>query len=84
MSFSKKIKTLRSNNGYTQKELSKLLGIRQRSYQRLEYGDTSPSGLTLKKLCQQFPQYTLWLMTDSVDINSIKNQSIEINGRTIL
>lgn len=84
MKINEKLKLLRKAEGYTQVALSKVLRVGYSSIQNYECGYRKPNHRFMQKLCHQFPEYTLWLMTDGVDINSIKNQSIEIDGRGIL
>jgi transcriptional regulator with XRE-family HTH domain len=76
MKLSKKLKALRLLNNDTQKEFAIMVNITGRSYQGLEYGKHIPGGKVLQKLCNKFPQYALWLMTDIDDVASIKNQAI--------
>ena len=77
MRLSEKLKLLRKAEGYTQKQVSELLKCGYSTYQQHEIGLHEPSSKFMKKLCQLHPEYTLWLMTDSVDINSIKNQALK-------
>jgi len=62
--FNEKLKLLRKTEGYTQKEMAKLLEIDPTNYQRYEYGKVSPNYKIVKKLCSAFPEYSQWLMTD--------------------
>ena len=62
--FNEKLKLLRKTEGYTQKEMAKLLEIDPINYQRYEYGKVSPNYKIVKKLCSAFPEYSQWLMTD--------------------
>lgn len=78
MKLSKKIYFLRKAKSYTQKELAETLGCSTISIQNYESERKNPSGLLIQKLCKQFPQYALWLVTDIEDIGSIKN--IKPNG----
>lgn len=47
-----RLRELRVQNGYTQRQLAETLGIRQQSYVRYEYGTSEPSLENLKKLCE--------------------------------
>ncbi|HRX13974.1 MAG TPA: helix-turn-helix transcriptional regulator [Eubacteriales bacterium] len=47
-----RLRELRVQNGYTQRQLAEALGIRQQSYVRYEYGTSEPSFENLKKLCE--------------------------------
>lgn len=84
MNLSEKLKALRKAEGLTQKKLSELIECSYSAYQKYELGIIEPTHGSMVKICQQFPQYTLWLMTHSVDIDSIKNQVIEVDDRTVL
>ena len=47
-----KLKEIRKNRGYTQKEVASFLGISQQAYQKLEAGRTEDMRIsTLRKLC---------------------------------
>ena len=84
MKLSEKLRLLRISKDYTQKEFSKLTKCSYSAYQKYELEIIKPTHSSMVKICQQFPEYTLWLMTDIDDVENIKNQAIEINGRTIL
>jgi len=75
MNFAKKIKILRTSCGYTQRELADILDCSTLSVQNYEANRKNPNGLLMQKLCNKFPQYTLWLMTDIDNISEISNQS---------
>lgn len=66
MKLFEKLKILRKSIKYTQKELSVLLEVGEVTYQKYEYGTMLPNYKIIQKLCNQFPQYTLWLMTDDI------------------
>ena len=80
MEISKKLKALRTLNNCTQKEFATIANIAWQSYQRLEYGKSTPAGRVLLKLCNQFPQYALWLMTDGIDVKKTKNKTLKENS----
>jgi transcriptional regulator with XRE-family HTH domain len=67
MEFSEKIKLIRKTKRYTQKNFAKLLGIGYSSLKNYEQG-LRESHQILPKLCQEFPQYTLWIMTGKIDL----------------
>ena len=83
--FNEKLKLLRKTEGYTQKEMAKLLEIDPTNYQRYEYGKVSPNYKIVKKLCSAFPEYSQWLMTDNdeympqVDPHIKKEAMVEID-----
>lgn len=72
MNFNKKLKIIRSLKGYTQSYMSEILDINIRSLQRFEIGEQEPRYKVIGKLCKEFPQYTLWLMTDDITTKQIK------------
>ena len=51
MEFHEKIIKIRKELKLTQKQVAALAEMRERSYQRLEYGEFKPSFDTLVKLC---------------------------------
>lgn len=58
-----RIKMLRKNKGYTQKDMANLLCISQQAYQQLETGRTEDMRIsTLKKLCALFEVSADWLL----------------------
>ncbi len=71
MEVAEKIKLLRSAKGYTQKEFSELLKIGYSSMQNYEQSSRG-SYRILPKLCNKFPEYTLWLMINNTNIEQIK------------
>ena len=77
METSKKLKALRILNHCTQKEFAVIVNIAWQSYQRLEYGKHIPGGRVLQKLCNKFPEYALWLMSNGKDVENIKNQVLK-------
>lgn len=72
MQLSKKLKQLRKQNNHTQKQFAQCLGIGHTTYQKYETGIVNPRFELLKKICQQFPEYTLWLMIDDTTIGQSK------------
>lgn len=74
MNFTQKIKILRAESGYTQKDFAVKLNCATISIQNYESNRKTPNGSLMQKLCNLFPQYALWLMTDIDDISSVKNQ----------
>jgi len=80
MKLSKKLKALRILNNCTQKEFAVIVNIAWQSYQGLEYGKHMPGGMVLLKLCNKFPEYALWLMTDDIDVKKTKNKTLKENS----
>ena len=77
MKLNEKLKLLRNTKGLTQKKISELIGITKNSYQNYELNKQKPKYDIIQKICHQFPEYTLWLMTDIDDIENIKNQALK-------
>lgn len=48
------IKKVRTEKGFTQKQVAQTLGIVEQAYQRYEYGKTVPSALVLIALADAF------------------------------
>ena len=48
------IKKVRTEKGFTQKQVAQILGIAEQAYQRYEYGKTVPSALMLVALADAF------------------------------
>ena len=80
MKLSKKLKLLRKTQGYTQIELAKTLNVGYSSIQNYECGYRKPNHRFMQKLCQQFPQYALWFMTDDIDVKKTENKALKENG----
>ncbi|MCI9393320.1 MAG: helix-turn-helix transcriptional regulator [Oscillospiraceae bacterium] len=69
--FGNRLKMLRKENKQKQKEMAELLGIAERNYQRLEYGETNVPATTLIFLCNHFHVSADFLLgrTDNRDVN---------------
>lgn len=79
MNINEKLKLLRCTKGLTQKQLSGLLEVSVMTYQRYEYHASIPEGRVMQKLCQQFPEYALWLMSDDIDVGTVENKTLKNN-----
>ena len=77
MNLSKKLKLLRKTEGYTQVALSKVLRVGCPSIQNYECGYRKPNHRFMQKLCHKFPEYTLWLMTDDIDVKAVENKTLQ-------
>ncbi len=75
--ISEKLKILRKAIGYTQKEMSVAMSCGYSTVGHYESGRIIPTITTIENLCNKFPQYTLWLMTDIANVKGVINQSIE-------
>ncbi len=71
MKFNERLKSLRIAEGYTQKQISIMVEIDPANYQRYEYGKVEPNYKILNRICNLFPEYTLWLMTGKTKIHQI-------------
>ncbi len=60
--FSKRLKEIRIENGFTQQKIAEELGIKQQSYARYELGRGEPSLLTLVKIAKIFGVTTDYLL----------------------
>ena len=60
--FSERLKALRKEKRYKQKEMGDILGCTERNYQKLEYGQTNVPSLTLIKLADFFEVSTDYLL----------------------
>lgn len=63
MEFKEKLKLIRKTEHIKQTEMAKLMECGYSTYQKYEMGLYEPVQTKIQKLCQQFPEYTLWLMT---------------------
>ena len=77
MELSKKLKLLRKAEGYTQVALSKVLKVGYSSIQNYECGYRKPNHRFMQKICNQFPEYALWLMTDDIDVRAVENKTLQ-------
>jgi len=66
MDLSEKIKLIRLSSGLSQSKLSKEVGIPLNTIGNYENGLRKVSAEYLLKLCDSFPQYALWLTTNTV------------------
>ena len=65
MELSEKIKLIRVSEGFSQPKLSKKLGIPLNTIGNYELEKRKVSAEFLLKISEHFPQYALWLMTDT-------------------
>lgn len=87
MEFSDKIKAIRKSQKAVRKVRSPTLTQRQFgekfnssvvTIQLYESGKILPSAKFIKKLCNKFPEYALWLLTDMDpnDLDKVKNKHL--------
>ena len=89
--FSERLKELRKNTGYTQKEIAEHIGTSQPSYQNWEKGTRQPSRNTIQKIANFFNVSTDYLLgkTDfpdldlEVDIDNAIDNSVAYDGTPI-
>ncbi len=62
-----KIDDIRTSEGLKYTQLSELIGIPYDTLHKYKSGKTKVSAELLVKICETFPQYTLWLMTGKTD-----------------
>jgi transcriptional regulator with XRE-family HTH domain len=66
MNISEKIKLIRSNTNLTQEAFAKLLNSGLQTIKNYECGYRKPNYEFMQKLCNKFPGYAVWLMTDNL------------------
>ena len=89
--FSIRLKNLRIENGYTQKEMADNLGTSQPSYQNWEKGTRKPSRTTLQKIANFFNVSTDFLLGETdipdpdsdIDLDTAIDNSIAYDGTPI-
>lgn len=89
--FSERLKELRKNMGYTQKEIAEQIGTSQPSYQNWEKGSRKPSRETIQKLADFFNVSTDYLLgqtdipnsTLEADIDTAIDNSVAYDGTPI-
>lgn len=69
MNFSERLKTLRLEAGYTQKEISKKIEVGQSAYVNYEKGDNKPRANRLEKLADIFGVSVSYLLGET-DVRS--------------
>lgn len=71
--ISEKLQILRKSAGYTQREMSNVMNCGYSTIGHYESGRVSPTIKVIEELCKKFPEYTLWLITNKVDIKQIES-----------
>lgn len=71
MKLSEKVTLIRKVEGYKQREFAQLMGSGLTTITNYEGGHREPNSKFMQKLCQKFPEYTLWLMTGETSDNQI-------------
>jgi len=67
MDLSEKIRAIREAETSGRQEFCKLVGVNKGTLARIEQTGQIPKGDLLQRICAQWPQYTMWLMTDATD-----------------
>ena len=69
--FSERLKLLRQENRYKQREMAEILGLKLRGYQDYEYGKTYPTVPGLIQIAKFFDVSTDYLLglTDKREVN---------------
>ena len=69
--FSERLKLLRQENRYKQREMAEILGLKPRGYQDYEYGKTYPTVPGLIQIAKFFDVSTDYLLglTDKREVN---------------
>lgn len=62
-----KIREIRETEGLGRTAFEKKTGISRRTIETLENQGKEPRGNVLKTICKTWPEYTLWLMTDTTN-----------------
>jgi transcriptional regulator with XRE-family HTH domain len=67
MKINQRIKLIRTTEGFTQLEFAKLIGVvNDRVVRKIESGGQEPGVSKVERICQRFPEYSLWLITGQV------------------
>lgn len=65
--LARKIREIREAETSGRAEFSQVIGIAKKTLEGIEQTGRVPKGDLLEAICRQWPQYTLWLMTDQVN-----------------
>lgn len=71
MKFNERLRLIRDAENYTQKKFANLLKIDPASYQKYESGKVLPNYKILKRICNLFPEYTLWLIIEKTGVPQV-------------
>lgn len=70
MNIGEQIRAIREAEGLTRKEFEEKTGMRLETLSGVERSTRMPSADKIKAICKAFPQYTLWLMADQINIDA--------------
>lgn len=62
-----RIRAIRESETSGRKEFCDLIGINKSTLIRIEQTGQPPKGDVLVRICQLWPDYTVWLMTGSIE-----------------
>ncbi len=79
--FPERLKLLRNENRYTQREMAEILGLKSRGYQEYEYGNAYPTVPGLIQIAQFFHVSTDYLLGRDVQEPDAP-QMLDITGLT--
>ncbi|MFG6668457.1 hypothetical protein ACGK9R_15315 [Halomonas sp. HNIBRBA4712] len=65
--LARKIREIREVETSGRGEFSQLIGIAKKTLEGIEQTGRVPKGDLLEAICQQWPKYTLWLMTSETN-----------------
>jgi transcriptional regulator with XRE-family HTH domain len=83
MNISQKIKLIRIDSNLTQNNLAKLLNSGLQTIKNYECGYRKPNYAFMQKLCNKFPEYSVWLMTDNLnDKEIIATRNLVLQGES--
>lgn len=69
MKINQRMKLIRTTEGFTQSEFAELIGVANDvGVRQIESGRIKEVGSAkIERICQRFPEYALWLITEQVD-----------------
>jgi len=72
--ISEKIKAVRKAEGMTQPDFAEKVDYSLSTLKKYEGGHNEPGYDAVKKVCEAFPQYTMYLMLDEMPVTSTDDQ----------
>jgi DNA-binding XRE family transcriptional regulator len=64
--LAKKMRLIRETETNGRAEFSERIGLAKKTLEGIEQTGRVPKGDLLEKVCQEWPKYTLWLMTGQI------------------
>lgn len=65
--LAQKMREIREVETSGRAEFAQLIGFNKKTVESIEQAGRAPKGEMLQAICQQWPKYTLWLMTGMTD-----------------